>query len=156
MIAAVPRLPGWVFAAAGALLVAAGLLVTTIEASTPSLEERGRAVAAGLRCPICRSQTVADSPTPLARQMRTTIEEQLRAGRSPEQVRRFFVARYGEQILLDPSPRGIGLVAWLGPPILWVVGALALALGARRHRGVQRLSPDDHARLRRELEAGGA
>ena len=101
-------------------------------ASTPA--ERVHAIATGLRCPVCRDLSVADSPAPLAQQMRNQIAEGLAAGKSPEAIRREFVAAYGESVLLVPTRRGVGLVAWLMPALLLAGGVLAAVLAVRRWR----------------------
>src|SRR5215207_9005140 len=99
------------------LLVALGALAAVAArgpapASTPA--ERVHVIAIGLRCPVCRDLSVADSPAPLAQQMRNQIAEGLAAGKSPEAIRREFVAAYGESVLLVPTRRGVGLAAVLG------------------------------------------
>jgi len=74
---------------------------------------------------------VADSPSRLAQQMRSTIAQELQAGRTPDQIRSEFSASYGEWILLAPPKRGIDLVAWV-TPLLLVLGAMAAGLVAVR------------------------
>ena len=109
-------------AAAIAVVGLAALLASGgSDAEPPTLDERVHEVGAGLRCPVCQNLSVADSPSRLAGEMRTEIETQLRAGRSPDQVRAFFVDRYGEWILLAPPRRGWNLLPWAVP----VVGVLA-------------------------------
>ena len=68
-----------------------------------SLEEQTRLLAAELRCPVCQNLSVADSPSEMAIQMRELILEKLKNGESPEQIRGYFVSRYGEWILLAPT-----------------------------------------------------
>ncbi len=95
-----------------------------------------RAVAAGLRCPSCTGESVADSQSDLARQMRTVVTDQLRAGRSPDEVRAWFADRYGDGVLLDPPRRGPGWVLLLLPAV--VVGGIAAVVvrgGAGRRLG---------------------
>ena len=78
--------------------------------------------------------------------MRAEIETQLRSGRSPEQVRAFFVDRYGEWILLAPTRRGLNLLPWAIPIVGLLVGA-ALWFWLRpapRRRGTR--SPAEHER----------
>ena len=101
-------------------------------AATPA--EQVHAIATGLRCPVCRDLSVADSPAPLARQMRDRIAEGVAAGKSPETIRREFVAAYGESVLLVPARRGVGLVAWVAPALLLAGGMLAAVLAVRRWR----------------------
>ncbi|MGH3665516.1 MAG: cytochrome c-type biogenesis protein CcmH, partial [Egibacteraceae bacterium] len=95
--------------------------------------ERGDAVAETLRCPTCQGLSVADSPSTVAASMRDIIGEQLAAGRSPDEVRAWFVARYGEWILLSPTAAGLGRLVWLAPAVLVVAGAgIALTVARRR------------------------
>ncbi|MDK3257575.1 cytochrome c-type biogenesis protein CcmH [Blastococcus capsensis] len=104
------------------VLAVLGLLRAAAPQGSPSIPEQVQAVAAGLRCPTCQGQSVADSASVLAASARQVIEDQLREGRTPDQVRQYFVDRYGEQVLLSPDASGAGLLAWLLP-------ALAVAAG---------------------------
>ena len=57
--------------------------------------------------------------------MRALVREQLRAGRTPEEVRAYFVGRYGEWILLEPKMTGLNVLLYVFPVAL-VLGGLAL------------------------------
>jgi len=120
-----------------ALLATAGALAAVaLRGPTPARTpgDQAHAIAAGLRCPVCNDLSVADSPAPLARQMRETIASDLRAGKRPDQIRAEFVAAYGESILLTPPRRGIGLVAWLAPAFLLAAGLMVTLAAVRRWR----------------------
>jgi cytochrome c-type biogenesis protein CcmH len=144
------------------LLALGGLAAVAARGSPPAATpaERVHAIAGGLRCPTCRDLSVADSPAPLARQMRNQIAEGLVAGKSPETIRREFVAAYGESVLLVPPRRGVGLVAWVAPALLLAGGLLAAVLAVRRWRArgaavaappAPRTSHADRALLERAL-----
>jgi hypothetical protein len=84
-------------------------------------------------------------------------DERLAAGDSPEQVREYFVARYGEWILLAPRRRGFNLLVWGFPIAAVVVGFVAVAFLLRRWTRRPAPAPPgiDAAmseRIRRELE----
>jgi cytochrome c-type biogenesis protein CcmH len=82
-------------------------------------------IASQLRCPVCVSESVAQSSSPTSVQMREIIAEKLAAGESEAEILAFFQARYGDWILLEPPRRGMYLFVWIMP---LVAGALALAL----------------------------
>lgn len=115
------------------LAVGAGIWRAHVDADR-TLPARVHAVTSGLRCPTCSGQSVADSESDLAQQMRAVTAQQLAEGRTPEQVRAYFVARYGNQVLLDPPLSGLGLATRVAPFALLIAGGLILGrrLGGRR------------------------
>ena len=90
-----------------------------------ALEARTTAVASTLRCPVCQGESIQDSPSELAQQMRTLVRDRLRAGESPDQIKAYFVSRYGEWILLEPKMTGLN-IALYALPVLLVVGGIVL------------------------------
>ena len=143
---------GWLLALCAIALVAYG------SPQHASLDDRTQALARQLRCPVCQGESVADSPSGIAQTMRLTIRKRLAQGQSPEQIRGYFVSRYGSWILLAPPASGVGNLAWLAPPLLLLGGiALLLTLVADwRSRGRGRLAAGKDAyldRVRAELAA---
>jgi len=126
----------WPGVALGAALLSAAAALAFAAISSPensgNLEQRAHAIAATLKCPVCHDLSAADSPAPVAQQMRAQITEQLRAGRTPDQIRADFVASYGEWILLSPPQRGLGLLPWVAPGLLGIAGLALLAITLRR------------------------
>ena len=106
-------------AVAGLMALAALVLVELLRPTTaPTLAEQAQQVAGDLRCPDCQALSVAESQTAAAAAMRRQIVEQLAAGKTQDQVRAYFVARYGEWILLAPTS-----------PFAWWIPAAAVLLG---------------------------
>ncbi len=102
-----------------------------LASAATTLDDQVRAIAARLRCPVCTNESVADSPSELAAQMRTLIRTKLEQGESPDAVVAYFVSRYGEWILLDPPRRGLGWLLWMAPAVLLLMG-LGIALAFLR------------------------
>ncbi len=96
------------------------------------LDEQVRAIAAQLRCPVCQNLSVADSPSEMAQQMRGVIRDQLQAGKTPDEVKAYFLSKYGDWILLFPRPRGLSLLIWVGPFVGAGVGLTVAVLAVRR------------------------
>ncbi len=117
------------------------------------LAERGEAVAALMRCPVCQGLSIADSHTLAAEAIRGKIERLLAAGYSEAQVLAYFEASYGEFIRLSPRPAGFNVVVWVAPVALLLAGALIVAARLRRARAAKTETSDLEAlreRVRRE------
>lgn len=109
------------------------ILVSQIgQASDSVLEARVRQVASELRCPVCQGESIQDSPASLAQEMKAIVREQLAAGRTPDEVKAYFVEKYGEWILLRPKARGWNMMVYLLPLLALLGGAVVLARATRR------------------------
>jgi cytochrome c-type biogenesis protein CcmH len=158
-------------AALGALLAAAPPVLATAPASGPSAapgsapagakssvsEDTVHDVASQLRCVVCQSLSVADSPSETAHQMKDIIRERLIAGESPEQVRAYFVEKYGTWILLSPPRQGFNLLVWVVPFVGLGLGLVLVLIVVRRWSrrpaapAAPPLDPAMRARIRREM-----
>lgn len=105
----------------------------------PTVSERTLAVAATVRCPQCTDKSMAASDAPTSVAGRNEIRRQIEAGRTPDEIRGWFAARYGSDILLTPSRRGLEGLIWAIPVIAFVLAAAVLAAAFVRWN---RLSPD--------------
>ena len=106
----------------------------SVHAAAPpaDIEEQTRLLAAELRCVVCQNLSVADSPSEMAQQMRAVVREQLEAGKTPQQVRDFFVSKYGEWVLLKPKTTGVSLLLWVLPYVALAAGVIIALLLIRR------------------------
>jgi cytochrome c-type biogenesis protein CcmH len=105
----------------------------------PVLEKRVMALTAELRCLVCQNQTIADSSSGLADDLRQQIRKQLAAGATDQQVRDYMTARYGDFVLYRPPFKATTALLWAGPALLLVL-ALATLFTVLRRR--QRMNPD--------------
>ena len=108
---------------------------------TPALEARYERLIHGFRCMQCQDESLANSPVSLAADMRRQIRQMLLAGDTDQQIRNFFVSRYGYFILFKPPFVWKTAWLWLTPGILLLVGVIA-AGGVIRRR--TRLVQSDH------------
>ncbi len=99
----------------------------------PVLEERARDISAGLRCIVCRNESIDESNAELARDLRLLVRERLVAGDTDEEVVSYVVDRYGEFVLLRPPMSGSTIALWLAAPVLLLFG-LALSIVYVRRR----------------------
>jgi cytochrome c-type biogenesis protein CcmH len=111
-------------AVAAALAVASTVIAATVDEG--DLDIRTREVAKTLRCTVCQTENVWESGSPFAGQVRAAIRERLEQGQSAEEIRAYFLSRYGDYILMQPPTHGVNWIVWVGPFVLLLVGALFL------------------------------
>lgn len=124
----------------------------------PVLEQRARDLSVGLRCLVCRNESIDESNAELARDLRLLLRERLVAGDTDEEAVAFIVDRYGEYVLLKPTTSGSNLLLWLAGPIMLLIAA-AVGLNFLRTRTkaqvsgeTEALSAEEQERLRQILE----
>lgn len=114
-------------------------------AADPRIEAQTKQLASVLRCPVCQGLSIEDSPTELSHQMKDVIRSQLVEGKTPDEVKAYFVARYGEWILLEPEAAGINLLIYVLPFVGLLVGAVVIVLCVKRWTRAPSLVPQADA-----------
>jgi len=120
--------------------------------SDPELELRARDISKGLRCLVCRNESIDDSNADLARDLRLLVRERLLAGDSDDEVVDYLVNRYGEYVLLKPRASGSNWALYVAGPLMLLVGGFGAATYLRRRSsavstGEKALSDDEARRL---------
>ena len=116
----------------------------------PAVEARLKALAEELRCLVCQNQTIADSNAPLALDLRNQIRDQVKQGRSDDEIRGYMVDRYGDFVLYSPPMRATTVLLWAGPFALLLVGA-GIYLVTVRRRPAAKAPPALSGERRREV-----
>ncbi len=122
------------------------------------LQEKTKEVSKTLRCAVCQSESIWESNATLAIQMRDIIRERLIEGESPDEIRAYFISRYGDYIVFKPRFRGINILLWGGPFLLLAIGAFFLHRNLRKwttqstQTGPEHLNPIDE-KQRKRIEA---
>ena len=118
----------------------------------PAQEAQARALFADVRCLVCQNESIDDSEAELARYLRQIVREQVKAGKTDAEIKRFLTDRYGEFVLLTPQFSISNLVLWVGPFLIVLFGA-GLLLARLRNRPVDaELTPSEAQRLRKLAE----
>ena len=115
----------------------------------PVIEQRLANLSKELRCLQCQNQTLADSPAGLAADLRREIREQMKAGKSDQEVIAFLTQRYGDFILYRPRVTYTTYLLWFGPFILLLAGLYVLFRYIKQRRDIipeQPLSADERRR----------
>ena len=122
----------------------------------PAQEARARAIFQDVRCLVCQNESIDDSEAELAHDLRQVVREQVRLGRSDDQIKRFLTDRYGEFVLMKPAFSWVNLALWGGPFLVVVLGA-GLLVGRLRNRTADtELSPEEAERVRRLSQSDSA
>lgn len=143
-----------------ALLLAALLIAgVALAISEADLEKRVQAITDDLRCPTCQGLSVKDSDASFSIQIREKVRHMVEEGQSDEDIKAYFVSRYGEWILRAPKKQGLGLIVW-GLPFAGIaaVGGLLVWNMYRSSRrdevqppGNSQLTSRQRERLERDL-----
>ncbi len=136
-------------------VVLAGALAVGASGDTAprSNAERSADLAADLRCPTCRGQSVLDSNAPAAAAIRTEIARRVEAGQSDDEIVAYLDGRFGESLRLTPPGTGLAALVWVLPVAGLVVAAAGVGMAFRRWRmaPAPTVSADDRRRVRRAL-----
>ena len=102
------------------------------------LEKRARHISKDIRCVVCQNQSIDDSDSPLARDLRVLIRQRLVEGDTDQEVISYLVSRYGDFVLLTPPVKGATLFLWLGPVVFALLGMLGLVQYFRRQKALMK------------------
>ena len=133
----------WLALALVAIVALAVGVSRTGGARTP--EERIDAVARTIKCPVCPAESVYESRNSVALNVKAEIARLIRSGQTDDQIRAGLAARYGDDVLLVPSTRGIDALVWVLPVALLVACAAGLVVAFRRWRRASDAGPPTEA-----------
>ncbi len=92
----------------------------------PAQEAKAQALMETLRCLVCQSQSIADSDSPMAGDMRSQVRQRIAAGEEPEAIRQWLVERYGEYVTYAPRVTPVTWPLFAAPLLLLAVAGLLL------------------------------
>src|SRR6266849_4277613 len=115
----------------------------------PQIEQRMQALTQQLRCLVCQNETLADSRADLAEDLRKEIREQMKAGKSDQEIIAFLTQRYGDFVLYKPPVKATTYLLWFGTFVLLLGGTLLLYRYLKHRREIiqdQPLTAAEHKR----------
>ena len=98
----------------------------------PVMEQRARNLQRQLRCLVCRGESIDDSQSPFAADVRQLVRQQIAEGKSDPQIQDFLVARYGDYILMKPPLQTNTWLLWLAPFLVLGAGGTVAAVVIKR------------------------
>ena len=109
-------------------------------------DQRTYQLSQQLMCPVCDGQTLDQSQAQLSEDMKAVIRQKIEDGDSNQQIRDYFVERYGEIVLASPDAGGFNLIVWVMPFVIFLGGALLVGnafLNMRRRHRANSAEPDE-------------
>ena len=106
----------------------------TSMAFDPVAHKRVVEVSEQLRCLVCQNQSIAESNAELAVDLRNQVIEQVKAGKTNQEIVDYMVERYGDFVLYRPPFKTSTVILWVGPVVLFLGGLLAFWINLRRRK----------------------
>ena len=122
----------------------------------PKIEQRMKVLTEQLRCMVCQNETLDASRADLAENLRKEIREQIKAGKSDQEIIAFLTQRYGDYVLYNPPVKKTTYLLWFGPFVLLIGGTAVLYRYVRNRREMIKetpLSADERKRAEEILNA---
>jgi len=122
---------------------------------TEQQEARFKKLTHEMRCPKCLNSPISGSDAPIAADIRNEIYDQIRSGRSNDEIVEFMSSRYGDFILYRPPLKPGTYVLWFGPAILLLAGFVVIRRMLKNSQQASlsetALSPQEQEKLRKIL-----
>jgi cytochrome c-type biogenesis protein CcmH len=145
---------GWVVMG---VVVVVALTVGVVQGREPrTLQHRVDAIAKTIRCPVCDSESVYESRTAAAEDIRRQIAIQVQDGRRADEIRASISASYDQDLLLTPPSDGIAGLVWVLPIVAVALAAAGLVVAFRRwHTRVSEPTDADRELVAKARAGGG-
>ena len=118
----------------GCVIVLMAVTLLSLVVTAPNDIDRVQAIGERIKCPVCQGESIANSPSQMARDMMALVTERVGDGQSDEAIIDDILSSYSGAVLLDPPASGATLVLWLAPLAAIVVGAVVIAWWRRHPR----------------------
>ncbi|MFV9237050.1 cytochrome c-type biogenesis protein CcmH [Citrobacter freundii] len=129
------------------MLVISGSALATIDVmqfKDEAQEQQFRQLTEQLRCPKCQNNSIADSNSMIATDLRQKVYELMQEGKSQKEIVDYMVARYGNFVTYDPPLTPLTVLLWVMPVVaIGLGGWIIFARTRRRVRVKQEEFPDD-------------
>ena len=90
--------------------------------SNQKYEIRAREISKNIRCMVCQNQSIDDSSSSIARDLRILIRSKIEEGNEDKEIYKFLTKRYGDFILLKPPLKANTIALWFLPFVFLLVG----------------------------------
>lgn len=101
--------------------------------SEAEVERRAKEIGMGLRCVMCKNESIEESPSTTAQDMRRIVRDRIRNGETNDEIVDYMQSRYGDFILLKPPVQPNTYLLWSLPFIFLFLALLWFWRAARKY-----------------------
>jgi|TARA_B100000929_G_C15486665_1_gene413038 cytochrome c-type biogenesis protein CcmH len=102
--------------------------------ASESVDDKVKQLTLELRCMTCQNQSVYDSDSDYAKDIKKVVEEKFKQGLSEKEIKDVLTERYGEYILFRPYFNSKNLILWLFPFILVIASMFVFLRNLKKNR----------------------
>lgn len=102
--------------------------------ATPSAADRAHAIEGQVWSPYCPGRLLIDCSTTQARELRSDIAERIDDGETDADVLTWIRSEFGPRSVARPDTSGAGLIVWLMPALIFLVGAIIVVRFLKQSR----------------------
>lgn len=102
--------------------------------STPVQAERFSSLTSQLRCLVCQNETIAESNSALANDLREVVYQKIKTGESDPEIITYLTHRYGNYILYRPPFNLSTLMLWLAPCLILIISLIYFVFFIKKHK----------------------
>ena len=99
------------------------------------IENRIKSINQNIRCLVCESQTIDESNSPLAKDLRSIVRSKVLNNETDESIYNYFRERYGDYIIMKPPFKNSTLFLWIAPFIFLSIGFVLILKYQRKQNG---------------------
>ena len=89
---------------------------------TDYVTNKTREIGQNIRCLVCQNQSIDDSSSQIAQDLRILIKEKIETGSTDKEIYEYLSNRYGDYILLNPPLKTNTILLWFLPFIILILG----------------------------------
>lgn len=116
---------------------------------SPVYEKRYHDLLSELRCLVCQNQTIEESDSELAHDLRVEVNKLLNNGATDFEIIEFMAARYGDFVLYKPLVKPKTYLLWFGPFVFLAVILFLVLMFVKKQKQTSKveLSADEQQKL---------
>ena len=95
---------------------------------------RARNISKNIRCVICQNQSIDESNSPLAKDLRILIRDKIKSGKSDKEIYSYLTDRYGDFVLLKPAFKTNTILLWIFPFLLLIIAIIIIFLNNKKYK----------------------